>query len=93
MLYSLTFAAVWRYVVPEFITISFEEVEEGAVGEDGQPAVDGEEGKEVEVEDGLFIPVGWPQQQSRTYYKGSDPEWQEFIKFAKDPKRHKDAQS
>lgn len=46
-----------------------------------------------EVDDaGLFIPFGWPEEQPRTFYKGSDPEWKEFIKFSKDPKKHKEVQ-
>lgn len=40
-----------------------------------------------EDEDGLFIPFGWPKQQPRTFYKGSDPEWKEFVKFSKDTKK------
>ena len=35
-------------------------------------------------EDAIFIPVGWPRQLPRVFYKGSDPEWQSFLKFAGD---------
>lgn len=38
-------------------------------------------------EDAIFIPLGWARQLPRSYYKGTDPEWQEFIKFARDRKR------
>ena len=40
-------------------------------------------------DDALFIPIGWPRQGPQTYYKGSDPEWQSFIEFARDQKRVK----
>ncbi len=54
---------------------------------------DDEEDEEFEGdEDALFIPFSWPKQQPRTFYKGSDPEWQEFIRLSKDPQRHKDIQ-
>jgi len=43
-------------------------------------------------EDSLFIPMTWAKKMPRTYYKGSDPEWQEFIKIAKDRPRHKTIQ-
>jgi hypothetical protein len=91
-LYGMTLYAIWHYVLPEFITISFEEVEEEVVGEDGQPDVQTEEGDEEEVEDGLFIPCGWPKKQPRSFYRASDPEWKEFIKFSKETERHKDVQ-
>jgi hypothetical protein len=84
---------IWEYVLPNFISISFEEIEEETVGEDGTPDVTGEDGEEIEVEDGLFIPCGWPTKQARTFYRGSDPEWKEFIKFSKETERHKDVQS
>lgn len=40
-------------------------------------------------DDALFIPVGWPRQRPQTYYKGTDPEWQSFVEFARDQKRVK----
>lgn len=40
-------------------------------------------------EDSLFIPITWPRKMSRTFYKGTDPEWEEFVKVGKDPERHK----
>lgn len=40
-----------------------------------------------EDEKALFIPFpGTTQQLKPVPYKGSDPEWQEFIKFSKDQK-------
>ena len=35
----------------------------------------------------LFIPLGWPKQLPQTYYKASDPEWQSFLAFNRDPKK------
>jgi hypothetical protein len=71
-----------------------DEAEEEVVGEDGSADVEktGVEGDDEEVDEGLFIPFGWPRQQPKSFYKGSDPEWQEFIKFAQDPSKHKDVQ-
>ena len=38
-----------------------------------------------EVDDPLFIPFpGTVKETRRKPYRGSDPEWQEFIKFSKD---------
>jgi len=42
---------------------------------------------EVGEEDSVFIPLGWARQCPQRFYRGSDPEWQEFVKFANDPKR------
>ena len=80
-------------MLPEFVTIKYEEVEEEVVGGDGTPDVTTEEGEEEEVEDGLFIPCGWPRKQERKYYRASDPEWKEFIKFSQEKERHQDVQS
>ncbi|TKA83892.1 hypothetical protein B0A55_00101 [Friedmanniomyces simplex] len=65
------------------------------------------EGREVtgEVEEGegsgifyadegnAFIPLTWATSLPRTFYRRSDPEWQEFIKVAKDKPRHKKLQN
>ena len=49
---------------------------------------------ELEPEDGdedssLFIPLSFPKVLPQEYYKATDPEWQEFVKFSKDAKRKK----
>ncbi|KAH0385723.1 hypothetical protein E4T51_04949 [Aureobasidium sp. EXF-12344] len=44
-------------------------------------------------ENSLFIPLTWAKKLPRTFYKGSDPEWQEFVKVSKDKARHKKIQS
>jgi hypothetical protein len=41
-------------------------------------------GPNDELQDSLFIPLGWTRPCPRTYYKGSDPEWQEFAKLSTD---------
>lgn len=51
-----------------------------------------EEVNEEEMEDGIFIPFGWPKKEEKTYFKGSDPEWKSFVKLANDPKRQQDIQ-
>lgn len=38
-------------------------------------------------EDAIFVPLGFARQLPRTFYKGTDPEWQSFIEFSKDKKR------
>ncbi len=35
----------------------------------------------------IFIPLGFPYKLPRTYYKGTDPEWQSFIQLSKDKKQ------
>jgi hypothetical protein len=65
--------------------------------EDGNP-VGKEEEEDVEgkvqipdemPEDALFIPVGLTRQRPQEFYKGTDPEWQSFIEFRKDPGKEK----
>ncbi|KAF1354917.1 hypothetical protein BDV97DRAFT_282308, partial [Delphinella strobiligena] len=68
------------------------EVQEG--GQQGQKSgefVDGAalEDSEYAEEDSFFIPLTWARKLPRTYYKGSDPEWQEYVKIAKDHTKHK----
>jgi hypothetical protein len=41
----------------------------------------------VEELEPLFIPLGWPKELPQTFYKGSDPEWQSFLAFNRDPKK------
>lgn len=51
-----------------------------------------EEGPFYAEEDSTFIPLTWAKKLPRTFYKGSDPEWQAFVKVAKDKPRHKKIQ-
>ncbi|MCJ1380806.1 hypothetical protein MMC17_003915 [Xylographa soralifera] len=39
-------------------------------------------------EDAWFIPLGLAHQRPQTFYRGSDPEWQSFVDFAKDKKKN-----
>ncbi|KAK0650462.1 hypothetical protein DIS24_g6724 [Lasiodiplodia hormozganensis] len=64
-------------------TIEIVDEEEGEDDEEG----DWEEDEEWE-DDALFIPLGWAKPVPRRFYRGSDPEWQEFKKVAADQKRH-----
>ena len=68
--------------------------EEHVQGEEGAREVEGEgeEGDEVQIpetmpEDAIFIPFSLTRQLPQTFYKGSDPEWQSFIKFKRDRDR------
>lgn len=49
-------------------------------------------GIEIDEEDALFIPMTIPKKMPREYYRGSDPEWQEFKKLSQDAKRLRDIQ-
>jgi len=48
-----------------------------------EPAEDGDE------DSSLFIPLSFPKVLPQEYYKSTDPEWREFVKFSKDAKRKK----
>jgi len=53
----------------------------------------GEEGEEEYEDDDdyddalLFLPTGFSRPKPKTFYKGSDPEWQEYRKVATDRPR------
>lgn len=90
---------MWSYmdVEIEFLDDEEEELAEQEAAQDAE----GEEVDEEEEEDGppfyadeqsTFIPLTWAKQMPRTFYRGSDPEWQEFIKIARDKPRHKKIQ-
>jgi hypothetical protein len=65
--------------------------EDGSLGEvDDEEANQGEEEDEEEEEYDdaiLFLPTGFSRKKPATFYKGSDPEWQEFVRVARDRKR------
>lgn len=79
----------WLYL-NENIDIQIEEIEaqEQKPGEWETQEDDAEE-DEFADEDSTFIPMTWPTKLPRSFYKGSDPEWKEFVKVAKDKPRHK----
>ncbi|CAI6282603.1 unnamed protein product [Periconia digitata] len=60
--------------------------EEGEWEQQGDEEEDDDEDDEDE-EVLFFFPTGLSKPKPRTFYKGSDPEWQEFIKFAPDRQR------
>ncbi|ORY15023.1 hypothetical protein BCR34DRAFT_196978 [Clohesyomyces aquaticus] len=49
--------------------------------EDEDEDEDEDEGEE-DVEPLVFLPTGFSRKKQRTYYRGSDPEWQEFVRIA-----------
>lgn len=54
----------------------------------GQEVHDGDEEEAEEVDNALlFLPTGLPRPAPKTFYKGSDPEWQEFKRIAADKGR------
>jgi hypothetical protein len=61
------------------------------VDENGDQHSDGEEEEDEDDEDYddalLFLPTGLSRPKKRTFYKGSDPEWQEFKKISTDRPR------
>ncbi|KAH7087070.1 hypothetical protein FB567DRAFT_496750 [Paraphoma chrysanthemicola] len=59
-----------------------------ATSEESEEAADEEEEEEEEYDDAiLFLPTGFSKQKPQTFYRGSDPEWQEFKKLATDRPR------
>lgn len=44
----------------------------------------------INDEDKVFIPLSWPFLRPGEFYSGSDPEWEEFKKFSKDPQKIKE---
>jgi hypothetical protein len=56
------------------------------------PGVDDED--EEEYDDALlFLPTGFSRPRPKTYYRGSDPEWQAFKKLSQDVPRIKKIRS
>jgi hypothetical protein len=90
---------MWRYMDVEIEFIDDEELEQEqetaqrAEGEEEEDAEEEEDGPPFYADDeNTFIPLTWSKKMPRTYYRGSDPEWQEFIKIAKDKGRHRKVQ-
>ena len=62
---------------------SVEEVDDEEANEE-----DEEEDEDEEYDDAiLFLPTGFSRLKPKTFYKGSDPEWQEFKKVSQDKAR------
>ena len=88
--------AYWRYL-DQHIDIQIEEIEADSHNHHDEAQWEVQEAEEEEDEfadeDSTFIPMTWATKLPRTFYKGTDPEWQEFVKVAKDKPRHKKLQS
>jgi hypothetical protein len=77
----------------EFIDDEEEEATEEQQQEEGEGEEEEQDGPPFYAdESSTFIPLTWSTKLPRTWYRGSDPEWQEFIKIAKDAPRHKKVQ-
>jgi len=75
------------------ITVEILDEDEDKGEQDAQPQEEEEhEGPFYADEDSTFIPLTWATKLPRTFYRGSDPEWQDFVKMAKDKPRHKKIQ-
>lgn len=65
---------------------SFEEVDDEEANEEEDEDEDDKD--EEEYDDAiLFLPTGFSRLKPKTFYRGSDPEWQEFKKVAQDKAR------
>lgn len=76
-----------NFVEIEVTQMTKEELEEQRNKEEKQVEEEGE-GPFYAAEDSTFIPMTWSKKLPRQFYKGSDPEWQEFLKVARDKPRH-----
>ncbi|KAF1941612.1 hypothetical protein EJ02DRAFT_404155 [Clathrospora elynae] len=62
--------------------------QDGEEGEGGDGEVEEEEGEDEEYVNAiLFLPTGFSRPSAKTFYRGSDPEWQAFRKLATDRPR------
>ncbi|KAH0551719.1 hypothetical protein GP486_007063 [Trichoglossum hirsutum] len=99
LLYTGGVAGVWHFALPVILgdEEGEEGEEEGSGHPQEQPRSHAEENKggvldPVDIsltsqrsdEDAIFIPLGWTRKCDVKPYKGSDPEWQEFLKLAYD---------
>lgn len=82
MVYSGAFLAYWHFVLPPV------DDEDDQVANNGRSDAEDYDVEDEEELEPIFIPLGWTKARPRTYYKGSDPEWQEFRRIAPDHKRH-----
>lgn len=92
-LYGATAYLVFSYA-SQYVSIEIEYADDAEntqsdnIAEGEAVEEDGEEPMFAD-EDSWFIPMTMAQKLPREYYRASDPEWQEFIKVAKDKKRQK----
>lgn len=81
-------------LAPILIEIEVDDQSERLGGNGGVDIERNKKSKGEENEDEWIIPISWPKELPRTYYKASDPEWQAFVKFMQNPgeqKRVKDS--
>jgi hypothetical protein len=79
------------WTLSRYISIEVKEEKADAstlvAGQVGDSGVEEEDEDEEEDDALLFLPTGFSRQRRQTFYKGSDPEWQEFKKLATDRPR------
>jgi hypothetical protein len=94
-LYGSTFYLAWR--AWEAIPVDDEEEDSAAESRPatshkpqlnpGNATAEKPKGSDGEDEDQpllIFLPMGFARQKKQVYYKGSDPEWQEFCRISRD---------
>lgn len=65
---------------------------------DGAPGVERlEEGEDglvsLDSDEATFLALQYPKELPKSFYKSSDPEWQEFVKLSRDNKRKKEVRN
>lgn len=87
LLYGVAFHVWSSFILLRFDGASedLDPLEEMGV-ETGEDMSD-DEVNEVNEEDPIFIPIGWPRMRQGELYAPSDAEWQEFVKVARDKQR------
>jgi len=78
------FYGISRYIS---ISVEVEEVNDAGWTTVGREADDEDEDDDEEYDAILFIPTGFSRLQPKRFWKGSDPEWQQFKKLATDRPR------
>ncbi|TID16401.1 RNA cytidine acetyltransferase [Venturia nashicola] len=86
--WAIPACALWYWIDPRDL-----EIELSADDEKVKPDGSVEEVNEEDLEDGTFIPFGWPKKEEKTFFKGSEPEWKSFLKLANEPKRQMEIQA
>ena len=91
-LYTGSVAIYFYFFFPE-IEIEEEHPESESPEDNDADADEDDEFEDVEPdEDSLFIPLSFAKRKERSFYRGSDPEWQEFVKLANDKEKRKKIQ-
>ncbi|KAI4149485.1 MAG: hypothetical protein L6R39_002494 [Caloplaca ligustica] len=70
-----------------FLLVDDEEEDEEEDEVEGEGETNKEESSEGSKDgDTIFIPLGFAYKLPKTYYKGTDPEWQSFVELSKNKK-------